>query len=186
MHAIEKQLYRDHYHLQRLLDYLSHEIDLYERGMASSVELPVVLDTLEYIRVYPERWHHPAEDRIFALILSKQPAEAEYLRQVQEEHVQLLQLTRYMTSLFDAVANDCVVPVAELIRTTREFLHRQRSHIERENEMVYPLMEKYLTDADWCLLDAQLTFGVDPLFDAPLKADYQNLYASIVGADRAA
>lgn len=186
MHAIEKQLYRDHYHLQRLLDYLSREIELYECGMASSVELPLILDTLDYIRFYPERWHHPAEDRIFAHILSKNPAEAPFLRQVQEEHVQLLQLTRYMTRLFDAVANDGVVPVAELIRTTREFLHRQLSHIGRENEMVYPLLDKYLTPADWCVLEAQLSIEVDPLFDAPLKADYQNLYSSIVGQDRAA
>jgi hemerythrin-like domain-containing protein len=180
MHAIEKQLYRDHYHLQRLLEHLDQEVRNYECGMASSVELPLILDTLDYIRFYPERWHHPMEDKIFDRIMAKRPLEADFVNQVQLEHQQLAQLTRYMTQLFDAVANDCVVPVSELVRTTREFIQRQRSHIDRENEMVYPLMEKYLTEADWEELEAEIAMEQDPLFDAPLKADYQNLFMRVV------
>ena len=141
---------------------------------------------MEYIRFYPERWHHPTEDRIFEMILSKRPAESEFIIQVLMEHQQLMQLTRYMTQLFDAVANGCVVPVSELTRTTREFIQRQSSHIDRENEMVYPLMEQYLEPADWLRLEMELTLSRDPLFDNPLRADYQNLYESIIGKDQAA
>ncbi len=186
MHAIEKQLYRDHYHLQRLLAHLSQEVENYECGMASSVELPLILDTLDYIRFYPERWHHPMEDKIFDRMLAKHPSEAEFITQVQLEHGQLSQLTRYMSQLFDAVANDCIVPVTELVRTTREFIQRQQAHIDRENEMVYPLMEKYLTESDWEELEAEISTEQDPLFDAPLKADYQNLFMRVVEGNKSA
>lgn len=180
MNEIERRLYRDHENFERLLHCFLLEVERYESGDAASVDLALILDALDYVKFYPERWHHPTEDLVFKRILAADPPEADFIRQVLLEHKQLAELTVYLAQLYNSVANGCVVPVSELTRTSREFIERQGNHIKRENEMVYPLMAKYLDSEDWCRVEEQMTVECDPLFDAPLRANYQNLYSRIV------
>ena len=65
MHKIQRQLYLDHHHIQRLLHCLNKEIDCYDFNSKRAADLAVILSALDYIVSYPDKWHHPTEDIIF-------------------------------------------------------------------------------------------------------------------------
>ena len=71
MHTVQRQLHTDHFHLQRLLNCLSHEIKCYEYDSLEHVDLTVILSALDYVHDYPDKWHHPAEDVIFSKLQQK-------------------------------------------------------------------------------------------------------------------
>ncbi len=180
MHALQRQLYRDHYHFQRLLYCLQREINCYGPKSTRPAKLSVILDALDYVQVYPEKWHHPVEDVIFRRLLDKEITERELIESLLAEHESLEQLTPRVSQLFLAVANDCVVPAQELRSAAQEFIDRQSQHLDTENDLIYPLIDQYLTDEDWGQVAASLDAMADPLFDKPLQDDYQNLYRYIV------
>lgn len=183
MHDIEKQLHLDHYHISRLLRCLQRSISNYELQGAWAEHLSVILDALDYIKVYPEHWHHPVEDQIFAYIARRYPVHGAVVAALQSEHEELEAMTRQLNLLFSAIANDTVVPMSQLTRVTREFLTRQLAHIDRENELIYPLLSNCLTPADWALLEAQIDEAKDPLFGPNLRQEYEALHDYVIKVD---
>ncbi|TQV85635.1 hypothetical protein FKG94_01965 [Exilibacterium tricleocarpae] len=176
MHPVQRQLYIDHYHLQQLLQCLRYQLDCFaDRGLGEP-DLGLILDMLDYITVYPEHWHHPVEDELFVMLLRHPIAEAGIVEQTLAEHAELEKLTAELNRLFDAVAKDCVVSGDELVDKARHFMARQGIHIERENELIYPLFNRYLTAADWRRLEQRIQQEDDPLFGGQLKSSYDNLY----------
>ncbi|NIB42047.1 hypothetical protein HBA55_20750 [Pseudomaricurvus alkylphenolicus] len=175
MHPIEKQLHKDHYHFSRLLRCLQRQVESLESDSRVENPLSLILDALDYIKVYPERWHHPVEDVIFAHIARSHPQHAKKIAAIHAEHQDLEQSTRDLDALFTAIANDTVVPMDRLMRDSREFLMRQLSHIDRENELTYPLMAECLSDGDWQELEAQIEAADDPLFGDNLRQEYMEL-----------
>lgn len=183
MHPIEKQLHLDHYHISRLLQCLQRNIETYESGGAWAEHLSLILEALDYIKVYPEHWHHPVEDKIFAYIAKHYPQHAEVVAALHSEHKALETQTKELNSLFEAIANDTIVSRDQLSRLTRDFLSRQISHIDRENEMVYPLMSSCLSAEDWSVLASEIDEAQDPLFGDRLQSEYRALHDYVISAD---
>lgn len=183
MHPIEKQLHQDHYHISRLLRCLQRNLDTYETQNAWAEHLSLILESLDYIKVYPERWHHPVEDKIFAYIAKNYPQHAQLVAALHAEHKGLEALTKELNAMFEAIANDTVVSRDELSSLTRDFLQRQITHIDRENEMVYPLLSNCLNADDWAVLEVEIDEAHDPLFGNSLKKEYRELHNYVMHAD---
>lgn len=184
MHPTQSQLNADHYNFLRLLRCLESEITCYEADQASHAKLAVILDIFEYVQIYPEKFHHPIEDLVFELLLIKQVQGSEDVWAIKSEHKKLEELTRRAAQLFTSVANDTVVSVEDLITVTREFISRQLDHINRENRLVYPLLEKNISDQEWDEITAKVSVGNDPVFNDSIKKEYKNLYKAIVQSER--
>ncbi len=183
MHPIEKQLHLDHYHIRRLLMCLQRNVDTYETENAWAEHLSLILESLDYIKVYPERWHHPVEDKVFAYIARSYPQHAEVVAKLHSEHKSLEVLTKELNAMFEAIANDTVVSRDELSGLTREFLLRQMTHMDREDELVYPLLSNCLTADDWKTLESQIDDTQDPLFGDSLKKEYRDLHNYVMRTD---
>ena len=77
------------------------------------------------------------------------------------------------------------MPIDHLVEQSREFLSRQKAHIDRENKLIYPLFERYLTLEDWTAIEEKVSKQADPLFGELVKADYESLYQHIVASEHA-
>ncbi|TXI19205.1 MAG: hypothetical protein E6Q62_04805 [Nitrosomonas sp.] len=176
MHAVQRQLHTDHYHLQRLLNCLSHEIDCYDYDSHENADLTVILSALDYVHDYPDKWHHPAEDVIFCKLQQKDVKECPLIEQLKSEHREILQATRTIYELFNMAAEDCIVPAYQLLETTRHYIALQRQHIHKENEYIYPLMNKVFTDQEWDAIENAVKIRNDPLFTRQSKKEYEMLY----------
>lgn len=184
MHPTQSQLNADHFNILRLLRCLESELTCYEADQASHAKLAVILDIFEYVQFYPQKFHHPIEDLVFELLLIKQVEGSEDIWAIKSEHKKLEELTRRAAQLFTSVANDTVVAVDDLISVTREFISRQLDHINRENRLVYPLLEKMISDVEWDDITEKVLANNNLLFDGSINKEYKNLYKAIIQAER--
>jgi len=184
MHKIQRQLHTDHFHLQRLLNCFSHEIDCYDFDSKCEPNLDVILSSLDYVHIYPDKWHHPAEDVIFEKLIQKSVKESELIKELQNEHQQIIYETNKVLELFNNVAEDCIVPANELLTAARHFITLQKHHLEKENEHVYPLMDTSFSDKDWREIEKEVTLQSDPLFDNRSKKEYDHLYRYIITLEK--
>ncbi len=176
MNKIQRQLHTDHYHLQRLLNCLSQEIDCYDHDGQQEADLAVILSALDYVHDYPDKWHHPTEDVIFNKLQEKDVEESNLIEQLKAEHQEIIQATNNIYDLFNMVAKDCIVPANQLLESARHYIDLQKRHIEKENECVYPLMNRLFTDQEWSTIAKEIKFQTDPVFANQSKKEYEDLY----------
>lgn len=184
MHSVHKQLVDDHIHISRLLRFLSTQVGYAELKANWDDQLSLVLDSLDYIQSYPEKWHHPVEDIVFARLREKGACDPKLLQDIADEHAKLERGTRELQQLFEAVANDYVISGDRLAESLRQFIDAQSAHLARENDRVYPLLEEHLTSDDWDDIANQVELITDPLFGQAVQEDYQYLFRHLLSDTR--
>lgn len=183
MHPVYRQLCKDHRHIQRILHCMRTLILPLGREGITPERLDLMLDIVEYIKTYPEYWHHPIEDQVFSLLLLKRVPESDLLREIICDHGRMEKHTLELDQLLRSIAQGCVVPVKNLKTLAELYIHNQADHIEKENKWVYPLMEQHLEEADWDWVAEKLPCIEDPLFGHKRRSDYENLYGNIVAGE---
>lgn len=179
MHAIYRQLCCDHKHMQQLLqvfETLLQQLGKQERDPAT---LSMILEALDYFSVYPDQWHHPVEDLVFEHLLRKPVDVRDVINRTFKEHHQIATATRKMNSLFYAVANDAAVERERLFGAAREYIELQRRHLERENEILLPLVADLLTAADWEDVETRLQERQSAHFHAGVRRLYESVYEDL-------
>jgi hemerythrin-like domain-containing protein len=81
---IIEQLSREHRNLEKLLDVLEHELDVFDRGERPDYE--VIRAIISYFEVYPEVYHHTQEDLVFAKLKMRDLAAATKVGDLAGEH----------------------------------------------------------------------------------------------------
>ena len=180
MHKIQHQLHTDHYHLQRLLNCLSHEIGCYDFDSKQVPDLDIILSALDYLRTYPDKWHHPSEDIIFNRLLNRKVKVSKLIKQLQIEHEKIILETKKINELFNSVADDCIVSADELLTGAKKFIELQKQHLNKENEFIYPLMNTEFSEKDWREIEKEIKLQDDPLFSNRSKKEFDQLYRYIL------
>ncbi|MCP5182645.1 MAG: hemerythrin domain-containing protein [Pseudomonadales bacterium] len=152
---------------------LAFMLDVLETRLADSGELDadllVLLDCLiDYIREYPQTVHHPREERITERLVDKglTPGERVVVELTMTQHVDLSAATdklgRDVTALLAREAD--AVPV--FVTDVRRYLELQREHMRREEQQLFPLAMRLLTDADWNEVEAAEPNTTDPVYES--------------------
>ncbi len=188
MHPIQHQLHSDHHHMQLLLSCLSQEIDCFDFDSQRSPDMEIVVSALDYFHVYPDKWHHPAEDVIFKRLLDKKLDEKVILKKLLREHEKISLETVKINQLFQTAADDCIVSVTDLVNNAREFISLQRAHLNTENEFIYPLLSEIFDADEWKAIETEIKAEVkihdDPLFNKISKKEYKHLYNYIIDSEK--
>lgn len=184
MSYIYRQLCRDHKHMQQLLDTFEGLLHDLGKGDRDPATLSLILDALDYFSVYPDKWHHPVEDLVFERLLAKPIDDRDAVVATLAEHRSIAAATRKLNSLFYAVANDAAVERNKLTGAASEYLRLQRRHIQKENRVIFPLVEQHLSRADWEHIGAQLKKQSNPLFNSGVKKLYDTLYENLAECGR--
>ena len=71
---IFERLCQEHRNIETLLAVLEHELEIFDRGDRPDYE--VIRAIISYFEVYPEVYHHPQEDLVFAKLKIRDPAAA--------------------------------------------------------------------------------------------------------------
>jgi hemerythrin-like domain-containing protein len=67
-------LSREHRNIETLLTVLERELEIFDRGDRPDYE--IIRAIISYFEVYPEVYHHPQEDLVFAKLKIRDPAAA--------------------------------------------------------------------------------------------------------------
>ena len=162
----------DHSNYARLLDLLEQQIDSMHRGGRPAYQLMALI--VDYLRHFPDRFHHPREDVAFSRMVERDPQlQLEIARRIQE-HVEIAAAGDELLNRLNQAAAGAVVERAPLEAAAALYLLYYRNHLAAEEREVIPRAMQLLQPADWRAV-ADIPPEPDPLFGAGVDARYQEL-----------
>jgi hemerythrin-like domain-containing protein len=136
---------------------------------------------LYYIREYPERLHHPKEDRYLFAALKRRTHEADaVIADLEREHAlgeKLLNDLTIALSVFEAGAVDGLERFAAEAGRFADFYW---SHMQKEEDQVLPIADRVLADDDWRDIHAAFAANQDPNFSSDAQDEFKRLFTRIV------
>ena len=116
----------------------------------------------DYIDAYPERLHHPKEDRdLFRLISRHGDEAAAEIAALEEEHKHSYPALEQLKAALDELergGEGAAKRFAELTATYADFHWR---HMRKEEDTILPLAKRVLDAGDWKEIDAAFQENVD-------------------------
>lgn len=168
----------EHRNMTRLLNVLEQQLAVFERG--DRPDYDVLTAVADYFRGFPDRCHHPKEDRILARMRLRDPARAAEVGDLEGEHRALAALAQRFRRTVESVANDAELPRSTLSDNLRGFVEAQREHMDKERRGFFLLAEAVLTPEDWLALEAEIAEEEDPAFGSRVGAEYEALQEQIL------
>ena len=178
MSQVIAALNRDHANVAKLLDLLESEILAIEVGKTPDYSL--LRKIMQYITQYPDTFHHPKEDLIFAQLVRREPEVHADVEALLNEHVSLgVAGLEFECSLL--TTNIDSVNVREgLAAVGFAYIRVLREHMLIEEGILFPIAMEVLTKEDWKLIEEQVDTFEDPLFGSVIADEYQKLYGLII------
>ena len=124
------------------LQYLVDEICL--RG--KPVDLRAVGAMIYYIDAFPERFHHPKEDRyLFPLLEARSPQCAAAIGALKAEHALGARKMRALEQAFTRYRDGGAAELPTFAAAVEAYCTFEREHISREEREILPLAKRVLT-----------------------------------------
>ena len=178
MNTIMTELHQDHVHLSRLLDIMDEQLVILSTD--GDPDLSLMSDIVNYIQHYPDLVHHPKEDQVYKVFRERSDHWNDEVDALLKEHHNLPETTLEFFRLLEGAANgSLIVSRDELSERVERFVKLQRAHMSQEENNIFPVIEKTLTDEDWAKVEKNLIRHADPLFGSNVEDCYKNLYQSI-------
>ncbi len=178
MHDIMKGLQKDHQNLAQVLEIMQLQLKRIAKGDDAALEL--MSDASNYIQSYPDLIHHPKEDKIFEVFQYRSGEEAEALETLTQQHENLPATTiEFQSKLDEAINGLGFISRDDLVKNIQDFIKLEWEHMNLEESVVFPLIDKTLKDKDWKLLEDLMEADSDPLFGDTIEENFENLYQSI-------
>jgi hemerythrin-like domain-containing protein len=133
---IIERLSREHRNIETLLAVLERELEIFDRGDHPDYE--VVRAIVSYFELYPELYHHPQEELVFAKLKLRDPAAAARVGDLTLEHQKGTQRLRRVVQAIDGVLADREMLRQDVENIVRDFIESERRHIMIEDRDFFP------------------------------------------------
>ena len=167
------KLREEHVHFRTLLDLLEQQLNLFHVG--DTPEYPLVTDVLHYMINYPDRFHHPQEDVIFARLGKRDPRIVRKVDELARQHHAIAEAGARLHENLENVLNGGLMPRTMIEAPGLMYVTYYRSHMDTEEADLFRLAETLLRADDWDLIERETTSSPDPLFGADISERYGSL-----------
>jgi hemerythrin-like domain-containing protein len=134
-----------------------------------------------YIDAFPERFHHPKEDRyLFHVLRIRHPDSVSLLDRLEDEHRTGAYKIRALEQALARYQHGGVSEFPDFAKAVEDYAAFHWNHMRAEEDEVLPLAEKHLSAADWEGVDTAFLVHVDPMHGAGAEGEYQALFTRIV------
>jgi hemerythrin-like domain-containing protein len=174
MHAMLRQLTRDHTNLTRLMEVLEKQLDDFHTGEEHDIDL--MCELVEYVESYEDQVHHPTEDLVFARIKAATDAKRTAVETLEEQHRILTDMTKQLRNALEAIMQGGVVLRHDVEAKGRAMLKMLKQHMDLEENEVFVLADEVLNEADWDAVVEQAPKFNDPVFGDPDPARFRTLF----------
>ena len=173
-----ERLSREHRNIEMLLAILERELEIFDRGGRPDYE--VIRAIISYFEVYPEVYHHPQEDVVFAKLKLRDPAAAAKVGDLALEHQKGAERLRRVAEAVESVLADREILRQNVDTIVRDFIEYERRHIMMEDRDFFPAALKALEPQDWTEIASASTNHEDPLFSEAAEETFDALRARIL------
>jgi hemerythrin-like domain-containing protein len=136
---------------------------------------------LYYIREFPEKRHHPSEDReLFARVRNRTREADAVLDALDAEHKQgeaMLDALVQALSKWEAGIADGAAGFDDALHRFADFYW---GHMSREENDLLPIAQRVLTDEDWKSIHAAFAAHGDPTLGKATGDEFRELFSRIV------
>ena len=181
---IIERLSREHRNIERLLAVLERELEVFDRGDHPDYEL--IRAIISYFEVYPELYHHPQEDVVFAKLKIRDPAAAAKVGNLALEHQKGADRLRRVAQAVDSVLADREILRQNVDNIVRDFIEYQRRHVMMEDRDFFPAALNAFGPQDWTEIASALTSHEDPLFSEAAEERFDSVRAHILRLEQEA
>ncbi|OKO87435.1 hemerythrin domain-containing protein [Bradyrhizobium sp. AS23.2] len=175
---IIERLSREHRNIETLLAVLERELEIFDRGGHPDYE--VIRAIISYFELYPEMYHHPQEELVFAKLELRDPAAAAKVGNLTLEHQKGTQRLRRVAQAIDSVLADREMLRQNVDTIVRDFIENERRHITMEERYFFPAALTALKPVDWAEIALASTNHEDPLFSEAAEETFDALRARIL------
>ena len=181
---IIERLSREHRNIETLLAVLERELEIFDRG--DRPDYKVIRAIISYFELYPELYHHPLEDLVFAKLKLRDPAAAAKVGNLTLEHQKGAERLRRAAQAVDGVLADREILRQNVDNIVRDFIESERRHIMMEDRDFFPAALIALEPQDWTEIASALTSHEDPLFSETAEETFDALRARILQLEQEA
>jgi len=178
MAEVLESLRQEHGNIASLLLTLEAQIDEFEAGRRPDYE--VMSAAIDYFETFPDLYHHPKEDLVFARLRACDPASAEAVGDLAREHESLRGRMKRFAGMLRDVLGEAELRRADFVDGARQFIDAQWRHLHMEEERFFPAAERILTPSDWAELKAEMSQAADPLFGGSSGDAFERLRQAIL------
>lgn len=175
--GIVETLYSEHRYIGSLLDLLEQQVAKLVPGKIPDYHL--ALDVLDYLTHYPDKYHHPREDMLFAALLQHDRSFRKQLERLEREHRTLHGYNDELFTELSAIARGRRVEQAELRASLERYVTGYRKHMDFESREIFPLARGQLSDAELAMLEEKTRYIDDPLFGRRLEKRFRRLARNV-------
>ena len=161
-------------HLAHVVGLFGDQPDAIEKG--DLVDTHVVYETIDYMVRWPDRFHHPREDILYARAAQLDAGLADSVDSLQREHDDTARRGRELLECIERW-RDGSVSGTEVVKLGREYIKTTHRHMNAEEKLVFPQIEALLKESDWVEFETQdrLKPYADPVFGTRVDRDFRNL-----------
>ncbi len=186
------KLHEDHKNYVKLLKLMDSLLTGLKQGSDKGYrELYLIMN---YMTRYPDIFHHPYEDIIFAELETLEGVDIDEIERVHEmgltvsdeierlkaEHSKIYHESRALLDELDAVVNGHIVEKERIQELAQQYTDSLREHMNTEESKIFPMINDRMTEASWDNISDSLKHVNDPIFDGPTSDEYKLIYNQVV------
>lgn len=144
---VTRVMVEEHRLILRMIALVEQQAALVEAG--HSQDWQFFLDAVDFIRNYADRFHHAKEEDVLfvALVANGMPARQSPIEAMHLEHEQGRTHVRALEEAARRMAGGGHGEEAAIVLHARGYAQLLRSHIDKEDHILYPLAERVLPEA---------------------------------------
>lgn len=158
------------------------EAEIIELEAKGAFDIDLVRLILSYMAEYPDRFHHPKEELLFAAAAAKDPSFEELADGIHNEHEDLPGITAALQETLHVIEIGQSMPLDEVLGALKSYVARQRAHMAAEKDLLFPALQAILNEDDWTMAEAQAAAIEDPLAGGSDPGPYRRLQDLILAA----
>ena len=182
MPDIMQELQHDHINVAKLLDLMRFELDALRAGQ--EVDYPLLFDIMHYMRHYPDRFHHPREELVFAKLVRRDSGSRAAVATLRSQHEECATLGAALIDTLHRATQERDTAAETLCDPCMRYVDLLYGHMNEEEGTVFPLARALLTRADWDDIATSLQCDVDPLIAPELQVAYRSIARALAGGTR--
>ncbi|MBL8472622.1 MAG: hemerythrin domain-containing protein [Rhodocyclaceae bacterium] len=160
----------------RGLQYLVQQV----RNSQKAPDFALMKSMLAYIEAFPDKLHHPKEDQYLYRILRERTGEVtQTLNLLEEEHRKETEWLNTLRTTLEAYERQASAfePFSDAVEF---YVAAHFSHMNKEEDVIMPVAEKALTEADWNEIATAFRSNQDPLVGTGTQREFRDLFRRIV------
>jgi len=136
----------EHRHMGSVMKVFAEQLEAIEAG--ELVDTHVVYEIMDYMVTWPDRFHHPREDLIYARVAEVDAGALDDVDTLQRDHDNTATVGRQLLRDIERWRLG-ETPGAVVVEKGRAYIDHIHEHMNLEEKLVFPRIEATLTAGDW-------------------------------------